>query len=33
MLYDMKSDPGQFTNLAANPNYAGVKKRLHSRLR
>ena len=33
MLYDMKSDPGQFTNLASNPKYAGVKTRLHSRLR
>jgi len=33
MLYDMKSDPGQFTNLASNPKYAGIKTRLHSRLR
>ena len=33
MLYDMKSDPSQFTNLASNPKYAGVKTRLHSRLR
>ena len=33
MLYDMKSDPGQFTNLAANPNYAGLRSRLHRHLR
>ena len=33
MLYDMKSDPGQFANLAADPNYAGVKTQLRRRLR
>ena len=33
MLYDMKKDPGQFTNLANDPKFAAVKAKLHRRLR
>ncbi len=32
MLYDMETDPKQFTNLAADPKFATVKERLHQRL-
>lgn len=31
-LYDMKKDPGQFTNLAKDPKCADVIKKLHARL-
>jgi iduronate 2-sulfatase len=31
-LYDMESDPHQYTNLADNANYANVKSRLRQRL-
>ena len=33
MLYDMEKDPKQFTNLADDPKFAGVKAKLHRRLR
>ena len=32
MLYDMQQDPEQYTNLAADPKYTSVRKRLHKRL-
>jgi arylsulfatase A-like enzyme len=32
MLYDMQTDPDQYTNLASNPEYKAVKQRLHKRL-
>jgi len=31
-LYDLKTDPGEFTNLASNPEYASVLKELETRL-
>lgn len=32
MLYDMKNDPQQFTNLAGHPEFSSIKERLHDRL-
>ena len=32
MLYNMKTDPVQHTNLAGDPSYAPVRRRLHQRL-
>lgn len=32
MLYDLEQDPQQFTNLATDPNFAPIRKRLHQRL-
>jgi len=32
MLFDMETDPGQFSNLAARPEHAATVKRLHRRL-
>jgi arylsulfatase A-like enzyme len=32
MLYDMETDPCQYTNLADDPDYAKIKNRLHRRL-
>lgn len=31
-LYDLKNDPGEFTNLAANPEYAATLRQLQQRL-
>ncbi|SDW31843.1 choline-sulfatase [Lutibacter oricola] len=31
-MYDLKSDPGEFKNLAENPKYAEIKKRLNKLL-
>jgi iduronate 2-sulfatase len=31
-LYDLKNDPGEFTNLARNPDYTTVLKTLKKRL-
>jgi hypothetical protein len=31
-LYDMQKDPYELTNLAADPNYAGIKKKMSDRL-
>jgi len=31
-LYDLKNDPGEFTNLAKNPEYASILKQLKNRL-
>ena len=31
-LFDMQTDPDQYTNLASNPEYKAVKQRLHKRL-
>lgn len=33
MLYDMEKDPKQFNNLAVNPEYDGVVRELHARLK
>lgn len=33
MLYDLERDPGQFTNLAMNPDFQPVRDRLHKQLR
>ena len=32
-LYDLKKDPGEFTNLAADPNYSVSMKKLKKQLR
>ena len=32
MLYDMESDPEQFTNLAARPEFSSIRNELHQRL-
>ena len=31
-LYDLNNDPGEFTNLAANPKYSAQLERLRSQL-
>ena len=31
-LYDLSKDPGEFTNLANNPEYASVVKKMEARL-
>ncbi|MEO0415076.1 MAG: sulfatase-like hydrolase/transferase, partial [Verrucomicrobiota bacterium] len=32
MLFDMETDPQQFTNLSGNPDYAEIEKTLHDQL-
>ena len=31
-LYDLKNDPGEFTNFAADPNYSATRNKLKEKI-